>query len=235
MPNARTSAAPAHALGVLPEEGTLRAGAWRIVEAATVAFAERGYHGVSVRDIASVVGIKAASFYAHFPSKEALLAEIAVVGHSAHLVHSRDAILSAGSDPVDQLQAGVRASVQFQATYPLLTLVANNELHALSKESRDRITTMRHDFGVLLAAVIDRGNAMGVFACEDTWLALYAIGGMGIRVASWFRPPGLRDADSPLTSYPEEASTWLPENSYDVDAVADAYAEFALRVVGAQR
>jgi AcrR family transcriptional regulator len=33
-------------------------------------FSERGYDGVSMRDIAAAVGIKAASIYNHFASKE---------------------------------------------------------------------------------------------------------------------------------------------------------------------
>ena len=199
-----------------------------------MAFAERGYHGVSVRDVTAAVGIKAASFYAHFPSKEALLAELMVLGHQAHQAHVRDAILSAGSDPVDQLREAVRANVAFQATWPLLTIVCNSELHALAPHNRDRVIALRHDAGVLVAAVIERGNASGAFSCDDTWLALSAIAAMGVRVAWWYRPPALRDdADDPLSDYPQQASTWLPENHYSVDAIADAYAEFALRIVGA--
>ena len=44
----------------------------RIVEQAFALFAERGYRGVSVRDIAVAVGIKDASLYNHFPSKQAI-------------------------------------------------------------------------------------------------------------------------------------------------------------------
>jgi AcrR family transcriptional regulator len=209
-------------------------GVGRLLEAATVAFAERGYHGVSVRDLTSTVGIQAGSFYAHFPSKEALLAELMVLGHQAHQAHVRDAILGSGADPVDQLRAAVHANVGFHATYPLLTIVCNSELHALAPETRDRIIALRHDAGVLVAAVIDRGNASGAFDCDDTWLALSAIAGMGVRVAWWYRPPSLRGDDSPLSDYPHEAATWLPESDHDVEAIASAYADFALRMVGAK-
>lgn len=39
-------------------------------------FAQKGYSGVSLREIAGVVGIKAASIYNHYKSKEAILEEI---------------------------------------------------------------------------------------------------------------------------------------------------------------
>ncbi len=44
----------------------------RIVEEAFALFASRGFHAVSVRDIASAVGIKDASLYNHFSGKQAL-------------------------------------------------------------------------------------------------------------------------------------------------------------------
>ena len=123
MPNGRSPVLP-EALG--------KPGARPLLDAAVVAFAERGYHGVSVRDLTSAVGIQSASFYAHFPSKEALLAELMIGGHELHQAHVRDAILAVGADPVDQLRAAVRANVEFQATWPLMTIVCNSELHALS-------------------------------------------------------------------------------------------------------
>ena len=47
-------------------DGTLR----RIQETALVLFAERGYHGVSMRELAAATGIRASSIYAHVAGKE---------------------------------------------------------------------------------------------------------------------------------------------------------------------
>ena len=44
----------------------------RIVEEAFALFASRGFHAVSVRDIAAAVGIKDASLYNHFSGKQAI-------------------------------------------------------------------------------------------------------------------------------------------------------------------
>lgn len=46
--------------------------AMRIATAATKHFAEFGYHGSSLNEIATAVGIKKASLYAHFSSKDEL-------------------------------------------------------------------------------------------------------------------------------------------------------------------
>ena len=49
----------------------------RILAAATKIAQAHGYGGLNIRDLAEVVGIKAASVYHHFPSKGALAAAVA--------------------------------------------------------------------------------------------------------------------------------------------------------------
>jgi AcrR family transcriptional regulator len=48
----------------------------RILDTAEALFAERGFAGTAVRDIASAVGLTAASLYNHFAGKEALYAAV---------------------------------------------------------------------------------------------------------------------------------------------------------------
>jgi AcrR family transcriptional regulator len=48
----------------------------RILDTAEALFAERGFAGTAVRDIASAIGLTAASLYNHFSGKEALYAAV---------------------------------------------------------------------------------------------------------------------------------------------------------------
>src|ERR1044072_6193097 len=51
-----------------------------ILEAAARVFAERGYHGATTQDIADVLGIRQASLYYYFPSKEVALELVCLQG-----------------------------------------------------------------------------------------------------------------------------------------------------------
>lgn len=62
----------------------------RILQTATVQFLERGYDGVSMREIAEACGITKAALYYHFTGKAELLAEIFTesLGQMADLVEA---------------------------------------------------------------------------------------------------------------------------------------------------
>ncbi|MBL8920711.1 MAG: TetR family transcriptional regulator [Myxococcaceae bacterium] len=66
--------------------------------------AQRGYHGTSLRDIASETGRSLSGLYHYFQTKEDLVYWINVRGFSA-LTKSLEAILSHLSDPEDRLYA----------------------------------------------------------------------------------------------------------------------------------
>lgn len=172
-------------------------------------FGERGYHGVSIRELAEAAGVTVSSVYSHVSAKEDLLAELMTMGHLEHNDWMRQALVTAPADPRREMEALVHAHVSVHATYPLLTRVCNKELHALSEASAARVMEVRHDSERMFLDVVERGVAAGCFHCADPWLAVAAIGGMGIRVAEWFDPRG----------------------PYTVEEVAGAYAEFTLKML----
>ena len=50
----------------------------QILATAAELFAARGFHGVSVADLGAACGISGPALYKHFPSKDAMLAEMLV-------------------------------------------------------------------------------------------------------------------------------------------------------------
>jgi AcrR family transcriptional regulator len=186
-------------------DGTHRA----LLEAALVRFGQRGFHGVSVREIAQAAGVRASSMYAHLASKEQLLFELMLLGHEEHQAAVRRALLESGPEPADQAVAMIRAHVRFHATYAVLGRVCNREMAALSPASRERVLAVRRQSEQLFMDVVERGVQLGEFDVPDTWLAAAAALAPGLRVAEW----------------------WDDQLPYRVEEVALAYGEFALRLL----
>src|SRR3954452_19690864 len=80
----------------------------RLVTAAVEAFAERGYHATTTRDIAGRAGMSPAALYIHYKTKEELLYQISSVGHRLALRLLEDAAATPGA-PADRLATAVRA------------------------------------------------------------------------------------------------------------------------------
>jgi len=207
----RPSRSAVAALDVLPPgveaDGTHR----RLLEAALVAFSERGFHGVSVRELARATDIHPSSMYAHLASKEALLMELMTLGHEEYADRVRAAVADAGADVADRLAAFVRAHVEMHVSYSLLARVCNRELHALSPARQTEIVALRDECSALLLGLIEEGIESGRFSTPDVFLAGAMIGRMGMGVSEW----------------------WRPELGYRADQVIEAFVDGSLRIVGA--
>lgn len=195
---------------LLPERTPFTLTHRRLLERALELFAERGFHGVTVREIADAVGIRAPSIYKHLDSKQDLLFQLSVIGHEEHRDRLIQAVEEANDAPIDQLRALVKAHVTVHAEFCLLARVANRELHSLTAENRVLIDNIREGTVAVFMSVIGRGIDEGVFEAPDRWLAVASIGAMGLRVAEW----------------------WDDFPGYEVDDVAETYATFALRLLG---
>ncbi|MEU1596769.1 TetR/AcrR family transcriptional regulator [Streptomyces sp. NPDC005708] len=199
---------------VLPDGVTPPGTRGRILQAGLELFAESGFAGASIRQIARMVGINSATLYAHYPSKGHVLAELVRIGHEEMRARLAEAADDTRNDSAArQLTALVRAHVLVHTDYPLLAVVTNSELHALDPELAAPSLQLRDECRRLLADVLERGIKNGEFSLADPLLAVTAIGGLGVQVAHWFDPALDRRREQ----------------------VADQYAQFALRMVSPDR
>ena len=82
-----------------------------VLDAAAALFAENGYQGTSMRDIAKAVGMLPGSLYCHFPSKSELL--LAVYREGVARIEDQVAAAVAGqSAPWDKLEALAAAHLE---------------------------------------------------------------------------------------------------------------------------
>jgi AcrR family transcriptional regulator len=191
----------------LPRAAATRA---RLLDAAVRAFAERGFHGTTTRDIAAAAGMSPAALYVHHRSKEELLYLISRSGHERTLALVRDGV--AGSeDPAEQLVTVVRQFAIDHARGHTGARIVNYELAALSPEHFEEIRQIRQSIDHEVRRLVESGVAAGVFHVRDAGMAALAVLSLGIDIARWYRDEG----------------TWTPED------IGDHYAELALRIVGA--
>nr|WP_281268711.1 TetR/AcrR family transcriptional regulator [Vallicoccus soli] len=174
------------------------------------AFAERGYHATTTRDIAARAGVSAGALYVHFRSKEELLHAICRRGHERALALVGEAV--AGADgPEARLRAYVRTFTSWHAREHLVARVVQDELDALDPEHFAEVAARRRELEHLLRGIVEDGVAAGAFAVDDVPAVALAVLSLGIDVARWSpRSPGRS---------PEQ--------------VGDLYADLAVRMVRA--
>lgn len=183
----------------------------RLLEAAVTAFAERGFHGTTTRDIAAAAGLSPAALYVHHKSKEELLYLISRSGHEHVLRLVREAVASS-ADPATALRRVVHDFVVTHARDHTTTRVVNYELAALSPAHLAEIREIRHRIEQAIRQLVEAGVSAGVFETPDPRMAAAALLSLGVDVGRWYRDGG----------------DLVPEY------IAARYAEMALRIVGAR-
>jgi len=175
-----------------------------IVGAALDSFAERGFHGTSLKHIAQGSGLSTAALYVHFASKEELLFALSRRGHALAL----DLVRKAAAESLDVL---VRAFTIWHAEHRTIARVVQYEQGALSAEHREEVAALRRETERVVRERVEHGMAAGVFTVPDARAAAAAVLSLGIDVARWYSPDG----------------RWTP------DELADHYADLATRMLTA--
>jgi len=182
----------------------------RLFEAAVAEFAAKGFHATTTRDIASAAGMSPAALYVHHRSKEEILYRISRRGHDDTLALVR-AGRASSPDPAEQLRTVVRDFAVHHARGHTTARIVNYELAALDEPHRAEIQELRDAIDAEVQELVRSGVDAGVFSCRDPRVAAAALLSLGIDIARWY----------------EDEGGWSP------DELGDAYADIAVRIVGA--
>jgi AcrR family transcriptional regulator len=130
----------------------------QILATAAELFATRGFHGVSVADLGAACGISGPALYKHFPSKQAMLAEM-LVSISEELLRVGRERVGLATGPSAALGALVDWHVDFALRHRPLIVVQDRDWESLPAEARERVRTLQREYVDLWAAelrVLDR-------------------------------------------------------------------------------
>ncbi|MYW67715.1 TetR family transcriptional regulator [Streptomyces sp. SID8379] len=182
----------------------------RLLVAAVEAFAARGYHATTTRDIASRAGMSPAALYIHYKTKEELLLRISRIGHEKALTILRRAVDGEGT-AAERLAEAVRSFVRWHAGHHTTARVVQYELESLGDEHRPEILALRRQSDAAVREIINDGVKAGEFSVDDVPGTTVAVLSLCIDVARWFNAEGRRTPDE----------------------VGALYADLVLRMVGA--
>jgi AcrR family transcriptional regulator len=190
----------------------------RLLAAASEAFADKGFHATTTRDIAARAGMSPAAVYVHFATKEALLYELSLVGHRAALAvvvnaaRPQDPPPGSPADAATALQAVVSDFAAWHARHRRTARVVQYELAALTPGHRRDIDRLRREIQDQMREVLESGVQGGQFVVPDVPGTALALLSLAVDVARWYRPEGPRS----------------PED------IGQLYADLALRMVSAR-
>ena len=172
----------------------------RILAAAVQLFAQYGYHAATMRDIARISGIQAASIYYHYASKQALLVEI-MDTHMRNLNANLQRIMQENTSIELRLHEAIANHIRLHTTYKAEFFIIDTEIRALEEEQRGVILPLRDQYEMLLQGLLREGMQQGMFRQVDIKIASYALIAMCTEVATWFRPDGRLSVQQVIAIY----------------------------------
>ncbi len=174
-----------------------------IIDAAARVFAERGYHGTSTQAIADVLGMRQASLYYYFPSKEAALEEVCARGTDG-FVEGAELVMQMDVAPLEKLRLLIAAHLAPIETMPDYVRVFINERRYLPDASRKRVgrksRRIERCFEQVIQAGIDDGSLR---PGTDARLAMLAVLGMCNAVINWRATDRAMDISSIANGFAE--------------------------------
>jgi AcrR family transcriptional regulator len=166
-------------------------------------FAQKGYHGTSIGDLAEAMGVQKGSVYAHISSKQDLLYETMAEG--ARAFHAGLEGIPDELPATEKIRLALRSHLRVVAEQLDVATVFVQEWRYLEGERRDEIVAERRRYEERIRALFREGRDLGELRSDldDATAALLALS-----AANW-------------------AYTWL-QPGRDTDELADRFYELLI-------
>lgn len=160
----------------------------RIRDAALHLFATHGFAAVSMRQIATQVGVQAGALYNYTPDKQSLLFSL-MKSHMDELLSAWAGQL-APSSIMMRLEQFTRFHIRFHLERPQAVFIAYMELRNLEPQNFVAIEMLRRQYETELEKILQDGAAQGCFSITDSKMTTLALIAMLTGVTTWYRPEG---------------------------------------------
>jgi len=162
-------------------------------------FARHGYAAVSMRQLASDVGVQVGTIYNYTKDKQALLFTI-MSEHMTELLlaWSREGLRL---DPIAQLSRFLNFHLDYHLARRDAVFIAYMELRNLDDTNFAQIETLRRQYEDALEQILVAGKKTKSFDIADTRITTLAIIGMLTEVVTWYREDGRLKLDEVKSHY----------------------------------
>ena len=133
----------------------------KISEIALHLFAERGYAAVSMRQIASKVGLQVGALYNYFPDKQTILSEL-LISHMENLLQTWYG-RKLPERPDKLLEFFVEFHIEYHLNRPEEVFIAYMELRNLTPENFKKIEKLRNKYERILNKILSDGVTKNFF------------------------------------------------------------------------
>ena len=137
----------------------------RVLQVSLSLFADRGYRGTSLRDIAKRIGIKAPSLLHHFPSKQQLYRAVLEQIFNA-MEDSARLVMASPGGPQEQMRKAITDAIDFIARKPDAMKLLSKEFADESGVGRPVMKRRLPPFNAIGVNFICRGQREGAFRSE---------------------------------------------------------------------
>ena len=158
-----------------------------ILDEAAKLFKQKGFGGTSMRDLASEVGIEAASMYNHIKSKDEIL-ELICFRVSGIYISQLAEIEATQAAYGDKIKALIRLHIRLMIEDGAAVSVANHDWKYLREPALTEFKQARKQYEKGFAALIEQGIAAGEFQPVNVSVALFTILSAVRWVELWYRP-----------------------------------------------
>jgi AcrR family transcriptional regulator len=153
----------------------------RIIQAAFSLFAERGFYGVSISDVAESAGLVKSSIYHHFESKEALY--LAVLNETFDKISAEMKDNAVGKDWQTRLKGAIRTLAQTMGPRShALSLILEGITHTPTNANRHKKDELRGKLLQVIANEVAQGIACGDLQSLDPTMTTTCLIGLIVSV-----------------------------------------------------
>ncbi|MEA1903295.1 MAG: TetR/AcrR family transcriptional regulator [Actinomycetota bacterium] len=162
-----------------------------VVAAAGRLFAEKGYHGTSMRDLGSELGLLGSSLYAHVESKQDLLVDVVEEGAGLFEAAAETALATEGS-AAERMRALVEGHIDVVLDNLDVSRTFLNEARMLDDGHRIKVVAARDHYEKAFRSVIREGVVDGSFKPSvDPKISSIFILSILNAIERWYQPEGV--------------------------------------------